>query len=168
MLFFKPIKSKIVFTLILIFTVSVITAQTTAPVSAQPVAAGYNQLAVLLIILILVLAFVIWGMGQVLTALGRQLVDKGKVANKVVSIVLLLGLSLLSQFSFAQDVAAPSVVETAPNYGGLSASAYFMFLTIIGVEVIVILFLAFSIRRMYTELLPEKEKSKLDVSWFSM
>ena len=35
-----------------------------------------------------VLAFVIWGMGQVLTALGRQMVEKSK-ASKMLSIVIL-------------------------------------------------------------------------------
>jgi cytochrome c oxidase cbb3-type subunit 3 len=48
-----------------------------------------------------------------------------------------------------------------------------MFLTVIGMELTVILFLAFSIRRMYTELLPEKiktakEESRLAEWWEKM
>ncbi|MBK6635680.1 MAG: hypothetical protein IPG38_16560 [Chitinophagaceae bacterium] len=66
--------------LIPVFAASVLTAQTTAPAAAQPVTSGYNQLAVLLMIMIIVLAFVIWGMGQVLTALGKQLIHKNKAA----------------------------------------------------------------------------------------
>ena len=168
MVFFKSIKNKTVLTLVLIFTALTLAAQTTAPAVTQPAASGYNQLAILLMILIVVLAFVIWGMGQVLTALGKQLVDKNKNASKILSVVLLVGFSLLSQITSAQD--ATTDVVKLPNYGGLTASAYYMFLTVIGMELTVILFLAFSIRRMYTELLPEKirpvrEKSNLLTWW---
>ncbi len=171
MLFFKPIKNKIVLTLFPVLTSTVLFAQTTAPAPASPAASGYNQLAILLMILIVVLAFVIWGMGQVLTALGKQLVDKNKAGTKVLSLVLIAGFSLLSQVSFAQDALSPAVAEQLPNYGGLTSSAYYMFLTVIGMELVVILFLAFSIRRMYTELLPEKVKPKFESSklaaWWS-
>ena len=168
MVFFKSIKNKTVLTLVLIFTALTLAAQTTAPAVTQPAASGYNQLAILLMILIVVLAFVIWGMGQVLTALGKQLVDKNKNASKILGVVLLVGFSLLSQITSAQD--ATTDVVKLPNYGGLTASAYYMFLTVIGMELTVILFLAFSIRRMYTELLPEKirpvrEKSNLLTWW---
>lgn len=145
-------------------------AQDKAAAATQPVTtSGYNQLAILLIVMIVVLAFVIWGMGQVMTALGRQLLDKNKNASKTLPVIILLGLSLLSQVSFAQD-AATTAVKEIPNYGGLSESAYYTFLTVLGMEVLVIIFLAFSIRRMYTELLPEKvkaagERSKLGAWW---
>ncbi|MBK8610741.1 MAG: c-type cytochrome [Chitinophagaceae bacterium] len=171
MLFFKSIKNKLGLTVFFLITVTTMLAQTApAPIPAET---GYNQLAILLMILIVVLAFVIWGMGQVLTALGRQLVDKSRSSNKLASSVLLLGFSLLSQISFAQDAAAPVVAEAVPNYGGLTATAYYLFLTVISMEVIVILFLAFSIRRMYSELLPEKikpkyEHSKLAAWWTRM
>lgn len=154
-------------TVLFLLTVNVMFAQS-APAATKPAETGYNQLAILLMILIIVLAFVIWGMGQVLTALGKQLVDKSKAGGKVLSVVLLIGFSLLSQLSFAQDAATTVVVEPAPNYGGLTAAAYYSFLTVIGMELIVILFLAFSIRRMYSELLPEKVKPKSDVSKFSI
>ena len=81
MLFFKSIKNKIALTVLMFFVASALGAQTTAPAAAQPAASGYNQLAILLMILIVVLAFVIWGMGMVLTALGKQLVDKNKTAT---------------------------------------------------------------------------------------
>ncbi len=171
MLFVKSIKNKTVSTLFSVLTASALTAQTTAPAPASPAASGYNQLAILLMILIVVLAFVIWGMGQVLAALGKQLVDKNKAVTKTLGVILLAGFSLLSQASFAQDALKPVVAEQLPNYGGLTSSAYYMFLTVIGMELVVILFLAFSIRRMYTELLPEKVKPKFESSklaaWWS-
>ena len=171
MQYLKSIKYKTVLTLLFLFTVSIMMAQTTAPAATQPVQSGSNQLATLLMIMIVVLAFVIWGMGQVLTALGRQLVEKNK-ASKMLSVMMMLGLSLLSQVTFAQN-AANAVVKEVPNYGGLTATTYYLFLTVLGMEVIVIFFLAFSIRRMYVELLPEKnkpvhEKSKLAALWSSI
>ncbi len=169
MRFLKSVKYKTVLTILSVFTVSGIMAQTTAPAAAQPVQSGSNQLATLLMIMIVVLAFVIWGMGQVLTALGRQLVEKSK-ASKILSVIMVLGLSLLAQATFAQD-AATAAVKEVPNYGGLTSTSYYFFLIVLGTEVLVILFLAFSIRRMYTELLPEKivsakEKSAL-ADWWS-
>ena len=170
MLFFKSIKNNTALTLVFMFITASLAAQTTAPAATQQVPSGYNQLAILLMVLIVVLAFVIWGMGQVLTALGKQLVDKNKNTTKILSLILLAGFSLLSQDSMAQNAATTVVVQQLPNYGGLTASAYYMFLTVMGLELIVILFLAFSIRRMYTELLPEKIKpeskdSKLTEWW---
>lgn len=172
MQFFRSIKNKTALTLLLMLAASALGAQTKVPVSTPATASGYNQLAVLLIILIIVLAFVIWGMGQVLTALGRQLLNKNKNTGKIVSILLLAGFSLLTQTSFAEDTAAKTIKEI-PNYGGLTSTAYYVFLTVFAVELVVVLFLAFSIRRMYSELLPEKikpksEGSKLATWWTKM
>ncbi len=172
--FIKLITNKIILTALASLTLVTATAQTTNTAPAQATDSGYNQLAILLILMIIVLAFVIWGMGQVLTALGRQLVDKGKNSSKVLTSIFIIGLSLFTQVSFAQT--APTTTEpvkAAANYGGLSQSAFEILLTVIGVEIIVILFLAFSIRRMYTELLPQKvkvagQKSKLAAWWSRM
>ncbi|HRI25470.1 MAG TPA: cbb3-type cytochrome c oxidase N-terminal domain-containing protein [Ferruginibacter sp.] len=141
-----------------------------AAAATQPATSGYNQLATLLVVMIVVLAFVIWGMGQVLAALGRQLLEKNKQKSQVLPVILLLGFSLLSQTLMAQD-AGTAVAQQLPNYGGLSETTFYFFVTVLATEVLVILFLGFSIRRMYTELLPEKikaagEKSKL-VNWWS-
>jgi len=173
MQFFRSIKNKTVLILLFVFTTSILMAQTKVPAVTQAVASGYNQLAVLLMILIVVLAFVIWGMGQVLTALGRQLLDKNKNAGKIMTIVLLAGSSLLSQTSLAGDTATTGIAKELPNYGGLTATTYYMFLMVFCVELVVILFLAFSIRRMYTELLPQKikpgsEGSKFAAWWTKM
>ena len=172
--FIKLIKSKIILTALASLTLVTVTAQTTNTAPAQATDSGYNQLAILLILMIIVLAFVIWGMGQVLTALGRQLVDKEKKSSQVLTTILVIGMSLYTQVSFAQtEPAATEPVKAAVNYGGLSQSAFEVLLTVIGVEIIVILFLAFSIRRMYTELLPQKvkaagQKSRLAAWWSRM
>ncbi len=162
----KSVKNKIILTVLALPFSLAAAAQDTKPTAAQVAESGYNQLAILLMILIVVLAFVIWGMGQVLSALGRQLVDKSKNGTTLFSVILLAGFSFFSQIAVAQETVS-ATVEKIPNYGGLSASAYYMFLMVIGMELVVILFLAFSIRRMYTELLPQKVKPVKDGSKFA-
>lgn len=166
MQFLKSIKNQIILTAMSLPLSMILVAQDAKPAATQAAEQGYNQLAILLMIVIVILAFVIWGMGYVLTALGGQLVDKNKTATKILPVVLLAGFSLLSQVVTAQDIVTETV-KAVPNYGGLSAAAYYMFLTVIGMELVVILFLAFSIRRMYTELLPEKIKPVKEGSMFS-
>ena len=168
----RSIKNKSVFTILSLLGVSAINAQTTAPAVGQPIQSGNNQLATLFVIMIVVLAFVIWGLGQVLTALGRQVLEKKRKPTNMPAVIIFLGLSLLSQVVFAQD-AAVTAVEKLPNYGGLSATTYYFFLTVLVMEVVVILFLVFLIRRMYTELLPEKpvqakQTTKLADWWSSL
>jgi len=121
---------------------------------APTVTSGNNQLAYLLIIMTVILAFVIWGMGRVLVELSRQVVERSKRSGTGAALLLMAGCSLLSLFAQAQDAApAPKVV---PNYGGLSETTFYIFITVIGVELFAILFLAFSIKRLYAELLPQK------------
>lgn len=163
----KSIIAKITLIVLTVFSASAIVAQTTTA-SPQPETSGYNQLAILLVILIIVLAFVIWGMGQVLTALGRQVLDKSKKVEKILSIGLIILWSTLPDSLFAQDAANTVTVAIEPNYGGLSAVAYYALLTVIAVEVVLILFMAFSIRRLYIELLPQKIKPQSDASKFSV
>jgi cytochrome c oxidase cbb3-type subunit III len=151
----RSIKNSSLLTILALLTTIAGMAQDKTVASAPPAEAGYNLLATLLVIMIMVLAFVIWGMGQVLTALGRQLLDKKKQPSKIIAGSLLIGFIMLSQLSFAQG-APVAAVKTAPDYGGLSESAFWFFVTVLVTEVTIIFFLGFSIRRMYTELLPEK------------
>jgi cytochrome c oxidase cbb3-type subunit III len=133
-------------------------AQGTSQAAASQAEEKNNLLAILLIVTAIVLAFVIWGMGQALIAISRQVMLKNKNAAKALSILLLVSFSLLSQLSFAQT-AVNAVTETAtaaPNYGGLSANNFWAFVGVISIEVAAILFLAFSIKRIYQELLPEE------------
>jgi cytochrome c oxidase cbb3-type subunit III len=158
---------KIVFAAILLFFANTVLAQ-------EPAAApqdGNNLLAVLLVFTTIVLAFVIWGMGQALITISRQVLEKNKAEKKALSVVLLLGFSLIHFSGHAQD--AEAVPAAVPNYGGLSAANFYAFVGVIIIEVAAILFLAFSIRRMYQELLPEKvaavaQRSTLLVWWSAL
>ena len=142
----------------------------TSPAAPSAVPAGKNMLEILLIITAFVLLFVIWGMGQVLVALSRQLLDKNRETSKSAVLSVLIILYLLSENAQAQTVAVDAVANVIPNYGGISANTFYLLLSVITTEIFAILFLFFSIRRIFVELLPEKsaaavKKSKLAALW---
>ena len=139
--------------------------------AAKPVTLGTNLLALLLVITLVLLAFVIWALGQVLIALSRQLLEKDKPLIKVAAIAVVLILSMLSQTVLAQTTAAADEAATVvSNYGGLSANTFYFLSAVVLTEIFAITFLYFSIRRINAELLPEKavaafKDSKLSALW---
>ncbi len=124
---------------------------------------GTNYLEVFLGIVAVVLAFVIWGLGNVLIALAKNLVAKHKksIAGKSASIITVL--LLLSIPGLAQDAAAPAAepVVAVANYGGLSPTTFYMLTGVIVVEFLIIFLLVYNIRRLYAELIetPVVQKS---------
>jgi len=104
-----------------------------------------NWLEMLLIFIAIVLLFVIWGLAQALLAFARQLSEKRKTAGTAT--ILLFMLTALSDDLPAQTASAPSV-----NFGGLTEWQFYLLAGVIGLEVIVIFFLAFLARRMYRTL----------------
>lgn len=147
--------------LFLLFTMlaapALLLAQAATKASA-PVKSANNLLAILMIIISLVLAFVIYGMGQVLLTLIRQVMDKRKMNSGVLATIFMVGFSLMGLSSFAQveEVVAP--VKALPNYGGLDATGFWVLVSVIAIEVIAILVLLFFINRMQQELVPAKIK----------
>ncbi len=115
-----------------------------------------NMVPIMMLIIALVLAFVIYAMGQVLITLIRQVLDKR--GGTIFSVILVVVCSLLPAVSGAQD-AGTVVVKVANNYGGLSATGFWSFVSVIGIEIIAILFLLFFIKRIQDELQPQPEKS---------
>ncbi len=134
-------------------------AQTTNP-AAEGGASTTNMLAILMMIIALVLAFVIYAMGQVLVTLIRQVLEKNKLNNNLTPVLLLFCFSLAGLQGQAQDVAADPLVKLAPNYGGLSADAFWLLVSAVGIEVIAILFMMFFINRIRQELMPAKAPTK--------
>ncbi|MFT4018468.1 MAG: cbb3-type cytochrome c oxidase N-terminal domain-containing protein [Agriterribacter sp.] len=162
---FTSIKKKLFSTSLLLCAILPAIAQEAAT-SAAP-GESNNLLAILLTVSAIVLAFVIWGMGQVLISVSKLALEKYKNGNKLPSVIFIIGLSVISQTAFAQTAETPSVVADIPNYGGLTAGAFYAFVAVIAIEVAAILFLAFSIRRVFQELLPEKAKAPVKSSKFS-
>ncbi len=126
--------------------------------AAAPAQQGSNLLATLMIITMLVLAIIIWGMGQALIGVSKMAMDKHRKASQTTVLLLIAGLSLLSQTATAQEATA-AANSAGANYGGISPNTFYAFLGVLLVEVVAIIFLAFSIRRVYQELLPESEKA---------
>ena len=148
----------------LLLTTGSANAQNTANAATTPAVESNNLLATLMVVTALVLALVIWGMGQALIAISRQVTEKNKSA-KLTWMLLLICLSLVSQSGFAQTAAA--VAKKITNYGGLSSNNFYAFVAVIAVEIFAIFFLAFSIKRIYQELLPEKIASAAKASRLS-
>ena len=67
---------KVALFFIALLTVTVSIAQETAAPAQQAAGSDYNMLEVLLMIMALVFAFIIWGLGRALLVLGKQLVEK--------------------------------------------------------------------------------------------
>lgn len=166
--YIHSIKKKAILLLCTLSITAAVMAQNDA--AAEKAASSQsNMLVYLLVSVIIVLAFVIWGLGQALLALSKQVVEKNK-APKTSIAAAVITLLLISQTSTAQQAEA---VKQLPNYGGLSATTYYLFLAIISIEVIVILFLAFAVKGMYAALLPQKvvvpvaKKESSVIKWWS-
>ncbi len=135
--------------------------QTKMPESAN------TLLGIVMLIIAFVLAFVIWGMSHVLITLGKQLLDKNKGAKNVLTIMLIPTLLLLSASGKAQTT-AEAVVASAPNYGGMNSTGFWMLSTALIIEIIIIGFLMFFINRIQQELVPAKESKPMALAtWWS-
>jgi cytochrome c oxidase cbb3-type subunit 3 len=158
MYFIQFIKKKMLLATALTVAACSSMAQATTPVTEAPATQGSNLLATLLVICTIVLALVIWGMGQALVVISKQVMEKNRTSSNLLNITLLISFALLSQTGFAQTATATAAdaLNTAPNYGGLSANNFYAFAGVMLIEIAAIFFLAFSIRRVYMELLPEK------------
>jgi cytochrome c oxidase cbb3-type subunit III len=168
---FHYVNKKCMAVLLLLCSTITSMAQTAGTSPAPATTQGSNQLAILLVVMTAVLAFVIWGLGQVLVVLTRQLMEKNKRAGNVMSAVVLVMLMLAAQSAPAQTTAAVDVAKVVPNYGGLSSSSFNMFLVVIVAEVAAIIFLLVAIRRIYAELIPAKPEAETQQSalrqWWS-
>ena len=153
------IKNKILPTLAGLFAASSGMGQTTAPAAQTTASAGSNMLETLLIIMMIVLVFVIWGLGRVLMVLARQVIEKNKKVATTITLLLTSSLLLASQSLMAQDSTNAAAKSTIPNYGGLPSTTFYLLVIVFITELIIILFLAFFIRRLSADLLPQKQKT---------
>jgi cytochrome c oxidase cbb3-type subunit III len=171
MCIFKTIKKQLFILASFVLCGVTVLAQNTNVAVPQTVTSKYNWLTILLVVAAFVLAFVIWGLGQVLVVLSKQALEKEKQKTHTSSAILTIVFLLVTQFVFAQTTITENVKEL-PNYGGLTSTEFYMFVLVIVVEVCTILFLTFSIKRISAELLPSKNithaPSKLNALWASL
>ncbi len=162
--------AKILFIPILLLLSSVASmAQDAAAGEAKTVQSSNNMLAFTMMLVAIVLAFVVYAMGQVLITLSRQVLEKQRQSKSSVIVLLLIMLGLGNGNAFAQEAtdAAAEAVKVLPNYGGLAPTAFWALITVIASEVLVIFVLLLYINRMKRELMPEPAKKSLAlVEWW--
>ncbi len=157
---------KLIAALFLTMTGTYAIAQEAAPVQATA-SSSYNLLEILLMAMMIVLAFVIWWLSKMLLVLGRQLIEKNKIP-KVLSVLWMLGLLFIAQSSSAQDTAQAASTATIANYGGISSTTFYMVVGVFITEVVIILFLVVLIKRLTTELLPQKAPAPAKANWLKI
>jgi cytochrome c oxidase cbb3-type subunit III len=130
-------------------------AQTTAAAANEPPQSVWsNPLALAMLAIIAVLLLVIVLMANVVLGTA-EFHFKKELSTTAKAIALLIGLSLPA-ITNAKDAA---VTPAVTNIGGLSGTTFFMLLAVIGVELIVILVMAFFVRSFLA-----KEKAKAAVA----
>lgn len=116
-----------------------------------------NYLESTLIITAIVLVGVIWLLAQVLITLSKTILKKRKsdMASKV--LMILIFCSAISSSAWAQTDYIVKGLSTDTNYGGMAALDFYALATVIGLELVVILYLSLMIRRSFRELSGEAD-----------
>ena len=150
-----------------VFTGNTVIAQQAQAEAAKPTS-SYNEVMILMIAITLVLAFVIYALGQVLITLGKQSLDKMKSLKNTLPVALLLIMFTFGYNANAQELPAAPITSVASSYGGMSSTAFWFLAGVIMVEVVAIAYMLFFIRKIQAELLPPVEKpqsTKLKAWW---
>ena len=156
MYFIKKLVPKLLFSICIAFAATATYAQT-ATTATKTVTSSNNLVVILMGFISLILAFVIWGMGNVLVTLGKQLLNKNKPGEKFLAAIMVLGFALLSLTSGAQ--AAPAeVIKVVPNYGGMDSTGFWVLAGVITLETILVISMMVLINRIQSELII-KEKN---------
>lgn len=124
------------------------TAQDTPAASSD----SSNWLEGLLVISAIVLVLVIWMLSQVLITLSKSILKKRKGESLIKTIVLILGSTLIAESASSQTDYIVSGIKNDNSYGGMHAVEFYSLATVVGIELIVILFLAFMVKRAFNEL----------------
>ena len=158
MLFIKKLMPKFLFSIFITLPAAAFAQDKAA--TAKNVESASNYLQILMIIVAAVLVFVIWGMGQVLVTMGKQAIDKSRQPVKIPAVIIMIFLSLCSLTTSAEDKASTDAVNIAANYGGMSSTSFWLLAAVIFTELLILIFMMFSIRRIQAELLPQVQNKK--------
>lgn len=110
-----------------------------------------------LIIIALVLVGVIWLLSQVLITLSKQILKKRKSEMSLKSLIVIIFSSILSSTASAQESYIVTGLPKDTNYGGMGFIQFYSMMAVIGIELLVILYLALMIRRSFRELSGEAD-----------
>ena len=130
----------------------------------------------------IVLVAVIWILAQVLITLSKSILKKRKSGMGLKNLIIILMCSVLSSTAAAQDNYLVTGLDTAGKRGGMGSMDFFAMSTVIGLELIIIVYLSIMIRRSFRELSGEADAalikagepsslstwwSKLDKRWMT-
>ena len=144
---------------------------TTVPASAQAATPQrmensllFNPYFYLMLFIIFIFSMIILVLGKVLVAVAKINLTRSKEAGMITSIILLFGISLMPSIAQAQS---PTPSLFADSYFGLPVDVFFMLLTVILIEVIIVFTLLRSLSRVFKVQLPTvQETQKTKDSWF--
>lgn len=123
-------------------------AQESTPATEQPI----HFVEIFMAIIAVVLAFVIWGLGTILIMFAKQVYEKTKPNTSGGNAVpIIVGFMLLSVGAFAQETMDATASSTI-DYGGFSATTFWLLATVIATEFLVIFALVYYIRQMHQAL----------------
>lgn len=120
-------------------------------------ASNTSYLEYALIIVGIVLVAVIWLLAQVLITLSKSILKKRKSSMTLKSLMIILYTSALSSVANAQDNYIVTGLGKDTNFGGMAALDFYALTSVIGIELLVILYLSIMIRRAFRELSGEAE-----------
>jgi cytochrome c oxidase cbb3-type subunit 3 len=120
-------------------------------------ASNTSYLEYALIIVGIVLVAVIWLLAQVLITLSKSILKKRKSSMTLKSLMIILYTSALSSVANAQDNYIVTGLGKDTNFGGMAALDFYALASVIGIELLVILYLSIMIRRAFRELSGEAE-----------
>ena len=130
----------------------------------------------------IVLVAVIWILAQVLITLSKSILKKRKSGMDYKSLIIILMCSVLSSAASAQDNYWVKGLDTQGKTGGMGSMDFFAISTVIGLELLIIVYLSIMIRRSFRELSGEADAalakagepsslstwwSKLDKKWMT-
>lgn len=129
-----------------------------------------------LIVIALVLVGVIWLLSQVLITLSKSILKKRKNEMGMKPFIIIVFSSILSSTASAQESYFIGGLPKDTKYGSMGFLEFYALVTVIGIELIVILYLSMMIRRSFRELSGEAdaalaragEPSKLTKWWSTL
>jgi len=108
---------------------------------------GPNFLIYFMAAIAVILLFVIWGLGNILLAYAKKVAEKEKSKKGIAAPMIVLSVLLLA----VNDLHAETSLLAA-NYGGVSATTFFMLTGVISLEFLVVFSLVLQIRKLHREL----------------
>lgn len=126
---------------------------TAATTAAAPASTSLLEWAMLLVAAIL--AAVIYILGRVMLALANEVGDRSRKSTSVLTVLCLIGLSLISNSSMAQQAKETTTAATSFfNYGGVGMWHFWLWASVIIVEFLIISFFSLYIFRLYRMMVP--------------